>query len=344
MDRGLIPVRPPTAHDVARAAGVSQSAVSRAFTPGASISADMRARVEAAARRLGYRPNAVARSLTTGRSRTIGVAMAYLDNQFYPQVLEALSEELQARGYHVLLFTAAKHRDADPVIEQVLGTRVDAMLLASATLSSALARECRRAGVPVVLFNRTTADAQVSSVTGDNRGGGEAIAAFLHAGGHRRPAYIAGVANSSTNRDRAAGFLGWHTARGLPLPPVEAGDYTWHGAARAARLLLRRRQRPDAIFAANDHMALSVMDVARHELGLRIPDDLSVVGFDDTPPAAWAAYSLTSFSQPVEPMVAAATDLLMQLIADPAASPVHLTVPGRLVVRESTRNPQEPAA
>lgn len=335
--------RAPTANDVARIAGVSQSAVSRAFTPGASIAPGTRARVEEAARHLGYRPNAVARSLTTGRSRTIGVAMAYLDNQFYPQVLEALSEALQARGYQVLLFTAARHRSAEPLVERILATGVDAMLLASAGLTSALAGACRRAGVPVVLFNRTTQEAGVASVTGENAAGGAEIARFLHAGGHRRPAYIAGIANSSTNRDRQAGFMGWFAARGLPPPLLATGDYAWDGAVAATRALLSAAVPPDAIFAANDHMALAAMEVARAEFGVRIPQDLSVVGFDDTPPAAWPCFGLTSYSQPIAPMVDAATALLMALIAEPDRLPAPVVVPGRLMIRTSTRTTEETA-
>ncbi|WP_137178300.1 LacI family DNA-binding transcriptional regulator [Roseomonas sp. AR75] len=330
-----------TASDVARLAGVSQSAVSRAFTPGASIARETRARVEDAARALGYRPNAIARSLTTRRSRIIGVAAAYLQNHFYPDVLEALSKGLQARGYHLLLFTPDAARDADPLLQEVLAWQVDALILASTTLSSALAGQCRAAGIPVLLFNRTSRHADVSSVTGENLRGGRLIAEFLVAGGHQRLAFIAGIENSSTSRDREAGFTGWLAEHGHAPPLRDVGLYDFESASAAARRLLSRPDRPDAIFAANDHMATAVAEVARHEFGLRIPRDLSLVGFDDTGPARWPSFSLTSFAQPLRPMVDAAVAMVCEMIENPAAPTRHQVIPGELMVRGSARMPPE---
>jgi DNA-binding LacI/PurR family transcriptional regulator len=330
-----------TASDVARLAGVSQSAVSRAFTPGASIARETRARVEDAARALGYRPNAIARSLTTRRSRIIGVAAAYLQNHFYPYVLEALSKGLQARGYQLLLFTPDAARDADPLLQEVLAWQVDALILASTTLSSALAGQCRAAGIPVLLFNRTSRDADVSSVTGENMRGGRVIAEFLVAGGHRRLAFVAGIENSSTSREREAGFTGWLAEHGHAAPLREVGLYDFDAACAAARRLLSRPDRPDAIFVANDHMAMAVSEVARHEFGLRIPRDLSLVGFDDTGPARWPSFSLTSFAQPLQPMVQAAVAMVCEMIEHPSSPTRHQVVPGELVVRGSARIPSE---
>lgn len=331
--------RPVTALDVARLAGVSQSAVSRCFTPGASAAPEMRERVETAARSLGYRPNLIARSLITRRSRMIGVALGYLHNQFYPAVLEALSEALQAIGYQVLLFTAPQEGDADPRIEDILRYQVDGLVLASASLSSRLAAECRESGIPVVLFNRTTEDDDgTESVSGENEAGAATIAEFLVAGGHRRFAYVAGLENSSTNRDRQRGFCAALAAHGI-APRIVAGNYDHAQAQRAAALLFAGGDRPDAVFCANDHMALAVMDAARHSHGLRVPDDVSIIGFDDTAPASWPSFSLTSFSQPVAEMVAATVGLLVARLADPDAPARQLVVPGRLIRRGSARLP-----
>lgn len=331
--------RPVTATDVARRAGVSQSAVSRAFTPGASIAEETRLRVQEAARALGYRPNAIARSLTTRRSRIIGVAAAYLQNQFYPEVLEAMSRGLRARGYQLLLLMPEHGRHADPLLEEVMAWQVDGLILASTTLSSALADQCRSAGIPVLLFNRTTRKAHVSSVTGENRRGGQVIAEFLAAGGHQRFGFVAGIENSSTSRDRERGFTTWLTRHGFAAPLRATGHYSFDAAAEAARMLLGRPDRPDAIFCANDHMAIAVAEVARHEFGLRIPEDLSLVGFDDTAPATWRSYSLTSFSQPLHPMVDAAVALVCEMIENPAAPTRQEVVRGELVIRDSTRLP-----
>ncbi|KAA2244247.1 LacI family DNA-binding transcriptional regulator [Salinarimonas soli] len=334
-----LPSRPITATDVARAAGVSQSAVSRTFTPGASVAPATRAKVLEAVKLLGYRPNALARSLITGRSRIVAVVMAYLDNQFYPDVLEELSGRLQERDHQVLLFTAKNGSASDPLLDQVMRYQVDAVVLASTTLSSALARECRAAGVPVVLFNRTTDDPDVSSVTGDNLGGAERIAAFLAAGGHRALAFMAGSETSSTNRDRERGFLRGIARAGLPKPTRVVGHYTLAGAAEATRALLSGPARPDAIFCANDHMAIACIDVARHAFGLRVPEDLSVVGFDDVGAAAWRGYDLTTFSQPLQPMVEATVGTLMDLLENPEEPPRAAVIKGELVVRGSARLP-----
>ena len=165
MDGGVISKKPSvTSSQVADHAGVSQSAVSRTFTPGASISPKTRAKVLAAAKELGYRPNAIARSLITSRSRIIAVVMAYLENLFYPDVLEELGRRLSAENYHVLLFTGFKDRDSDPVFDQLMQYRVDGIILASTSLSSQLSEECTVAGIPVVLFNRTTEKTTASSV------------------------------------------------------------------------------------------------------------------------------------------------------------------------------------
>src|SRR5690606_22341616 len=172
MDGGVTRKPSVTSSMVADHAGVSQSAVSRTFTPGASISSKTRAKVLAAAKELGYRPNAIARSLITNRSRIIAVVMSYLENLFYPDVLEELGRRLAAENYHVLLFTGFMDRDSDPVFDQLMQYRVDGIVLASTSLSSELSEECAAAGIPVVLFNRTTERDVVSSVTSRNREGG----------------------------------------------------------------------------------------------------------------------------------------------------------------------------
>jgi DNA-binding LacI/PurR family transcriptional regulator len=331
--------RQATAHDVARIAGVSQSAVSRAFTQGASISEEMRQRVLDAAAQIGYRPNFIARSLITRRSNTIAVVAGYLQNQFYPEVLEALSQRLDRIGYRILLFPADPLGDSDPILEEILRFRVDAVLLASSSLSSRLAAECRRAGAPVILVNRTIDDPGVSSVTGDNVAGARLIAQFLAAAGHRRFGFVSGLENSSTSRDREAGFNGWLQEQGLGAPLRAVGHYQFDAAREAARTLLARRDRPDAIFCANDHTALAVIETARHEFGLQVGGDVSVVGFDDAGAASWPSFSLTTYSQPIAAMVEQVVSVLEGLLADPTAPARQQRTPGKLIVRASTRLP-----
>ena len=331
-----------TSLDVARLAQVSQSAVSRAFTRGASVSEVTRAKVEDAARKLGYRPNAIARSLITRRSRMIGIVMSYLDNQFYPVVLEKISQRLQRDGYHVLLFIADT-REVDSVLAEILQYQVDGLVLASTSLSSALALRCADAGIPVVLFNRTVRDSQnCSSVTSDNYEGGRLVARHLVETGHQRIAYIAGMEDSSTNLDRERGFRDGLTEQGRRCFARAVGNYDFEEAKLAARELFVGAPplRPDAVFVANDHMAIAVMDTLRMELGLRIPVDVSVVGFDNVRQAAWGSYQLTSVDQDADAMIEATARLLLDQV-DGEVQSKAVILPVRLVVRGSSTRGQD---
>lgn len=328
-----------TAHDVAREAGVSQSAVSRSFTNGASVSPDTRRKVQEAASRLGYRPNFIARSMITGRSNIIGVAMAYLGNQFYPEMLHALSAALRKSDRRILLFTTEMDGNADPILDEVLRYRVDALILASATLSSHAALEYRQAGLPIVMLNRKTDDPCASSVTGDNVGGARTLAAFLIAGGHRRFAFVAGLPDSSTSRDREASFTARLIAEGFGPPMRVEGGYDYERARQAARDLFSAPTPPDAIFCANDHMALSVIETARAEFGLSVGRNVSIVGFDDAGPAAWPSFALTTYMQPIQAMVDCVAAIIDQQMGNPDAPSVQAVVPGVLLVRASARLP-----
>lgn len=338
MDGGLIMERKVTSLDVAAKAGVSQSAVSRVFTPGASVSKKMAERVRAAAEELGYRPNVLARSLITGRSRIIGLVVAYLENQFYPDALERLSKALQEQGYHILIFMASgTGAGADEVIDELLDYQVDGIIAASVGMSDELAARCHSAGIPVVLFNRGQEDARLSQVTSDNLAGGRMVAEFLVAGGHKRMGHISGWAGSSTGRDRAAGFAAGLAEAGHKAVAVLDGHYRRDTAAEATREMMARAK-PDAIFVGNDHMAFAVMDALRYDLGLCVPEDVSVVGYDDVSLAAWPSYDLTTVRQPSGRMVAATVDCLLERINAPDTPPQKLAIDCPLIIRGSTRN------
>ncbi|MEM1287358.1 MAG: LacI family DNA-binding transcriptional regulator [Pseudomonadota bacterium] len=335
--------RKATSVDVAREAGVSQSAVSRSFTPGASVAEETRERVLAAADRLGYRPNAIARSLITRRSQIIAVAVSYLHNQFYPELVQGLSAAAQARGYHILLFTSGEGKAADRELMRCLDYQIDGLVLASVSLSSEIASQCMQAGIPVVMVNRVSDEPTASKVTGANLEGGRQIAHFLVAGGHKRIAYLSGIEGTSTNRDRYAGFRRGLQEAGARLHGHAVGDYDSAKAAHAAETLMNSAEPPDAIFCANDHMALGVMEHLRAGLGLRIPQDVSIVGFDDVRAAGWPSYSLTTFSQSVDAMTEATSMALFRAI-DAAVEgerlpPVHIELSGELLVRGSARVP-----
>lgn len=324
-----------TSLDVARLAGVSRSAVSRVFTDGASVSAKTAARVREAAEALGYRPNVLARAMLTGKSKIIGLVVAYLDNQFYPGVLELLSIALEKRGYHVLVFMASRTEgEIDQVVEQILDYQVDGLILASVALSSDLADRCRASGVPVVLFNRKLDGSREPAVVSDNHAGGLMAARHLVSTGHKRIGYIAGWEGASTQREREAGFLEGLREAGLGLFAREIGEYRIPRAREAARRMFDRPDRPDAVFVANDHMAFAVMDVLRGDLGLRVPEDVAVIGFDDVPCASWPAYDLTTLRQDADAMVRVTVDMLMSQISGEAVAPPD-PLPVTLVRRRS---------
>lgn len=333
-----------TSLQVAQLAGVSQSAVSRVFTPGASVSKKTEEKVRKAAAELGYRPNVLARAMVSGKSRIIGLVVGYLDNYFYPEALEKLSNALQEQGYHVLIFMASRSAgNIDDVMDEILDYQVDGVILASVPMSSDIAMRCQQAGVPVVLFNRSQDLEGITTVTSDNYAGGRKVAEFLVAGGHEKIAYIAGWQGASTQRDREAGFRAALGEAGKTVFKMDAGEFHTENARAAARRMfdVAPDDRPDAVFVANDHMALAVMDVIRFELGLRIPEDISVVGYDDVPPAAWPAYNLTTIRQRANMMVAETVAALFEHIDTPeTAGPRKVAIDGPLIVRTSARLPK----
>jgi len=332
---------------VARLAAVSQSAVSRSFTPGASVSEETRAKVLEAARMLGYRPNAIARTLSTRSSRMIAVVVNQLQNLFYPLVLEMLSQRLQKDGYHVLLFIT-DNEDADELLLELMRYQVDGIVMASTMLSSRLAQEIALARVPVVMFNRFSRlghaghAGSISTVSSDNYGGARAAAHFLADGGHQRVAFLAGTEDSSTNLDRERGLLDGLADRGLRLAARALGHYAFDRAAQATLSLFLQdppSQRPDALFVASDHMAFAAIDTLRGALGLRVPEDVSVIGFDNVPQADWGAYRLTTVAQDAAAMIEATVRTLLSQLEANVVSSEEVLVPTRLVVRESARRP-----
>ena len=327
-----------TSMEVAKLAGVSQSAVSRVFTPGASSSKKTNELVRKAAAELGYRPNVLARSLITGKSRMIGLVVAYLDNYFYPEALELLSSALQKKGYHVLIFMSGnKEGDIADAVDEILDYQVDGIIAASVSMSSDLAKRCTSAGVPVVLFNRTQDDDRLSAVTSDNFQGGQKVARFLLAGGHKRIGYIAGWEGASTQRDREKGFTEELVRNGQELYAREVGNFNSDEAKQAARTMFSKQNFPDAVFVANDAMAIAVIDVIRFELGLQVPEQVSVVGYDDVPISSWPAYDLTTVRQPANRMVAETVSILIESIENKSTTARRIEIDGPLMVRGSAK-------
>lgn len=307
-----------TSYDVARLAGVSQSAVSRCFKPGASVSKKMRARVMRAARSLGYQPNAIARSLITRRTNLVGVVMSDFTNQYYPEVLFELNHALAGGNIHVLLFTRGPDLSIDEVFEQLWRYRVDGVI-AAVELNDEQIRGFEHSNIPLVLLNHDDPSGIASSVCCDQAAGEHTLVDRLLAAGHRSFGILTGPPDSRVGRLRATGareHLQDHGIRDIRMAP---GDYRYESGARGMRELVAGGHGvPDAVICANDVMAVGAVDVAREELGLRVPDDVSIVGFDGIIPGRWAAYRLTTVEQPIRAMARAAAQMIFDRVDDPA--------------------------
>jgi len=327
---------PPSAHDVARIAGVSQAAVSRAFTPGASISEAMRAKVLIAAKELGYRPNLLARSLIKGRSDIIGMVVGNARNPFFTVALDAMSSRLRQAGRHLLVFTGESNATSDVQVEDLLKYRVDGLVLMWTTVSSALAEQCRNEGIPMIFFNRRAGTTKgFATVAGANAIGARQIANHLIAQGYRRFAFMAGLEDSSTNREREKAFVAELASQGFPPPTRAVGQFRRKEGMEAARQLLALDPRPDAIFCGSDIMALGALEVARYEFGLEIGREVGIAGFDGIEQAEWTSFQLTTYTQPIDAMIDRVTELLLDSTL--YESHPQIIVEGDLKIRSSTR-------
>lgn len=322
--------------DVARLAGVSRSAVSRAFTPGAYVSAETREKVMRAAALLDYSPNVIARSLTKQRTNIIGFATTDLRNQFYAHLLQLISRRLQALGFATLLIVTGRD-DTDAGIARLLSYQVDAVILAAVMLSSGMTARCQQWGKPVVLVDRYIESDSITSISGSNVDGAAAVADLFVDSGYQRIALMPGYKDTSSSRDRERGFRDRLAARGTLLYASENGDYTRHGAQEAARRLMSMDPPPDALFCANDMMAMQAMDVARSEFGLRVPEDIAIAGYDNSSSAASSGYHLSSVDQNIEGMAESAVNAVIARLIDPTLPTIHEWVPAQLIERESTR-------
>jgi DNA-binding LacI/PurR family transcriptional regulator len=330
----LAPGERPTSYHVAKLAGVSQSAVSRAFRPGKSIAPATRKRIADAAATLGYQPNAIASGLITKRSNMVAVLISNLTNLYYPEVLSELTSRLSARGIRVLLFTLANESDADDSLDQVWRYRVDGAI-AAVRLSPEQIGAFARHQVPVVLYNRYGEG--VPSVCCDSIGGERQLIDALVAAGHRRFGIIAGPEDSYVGRQRVDSARDRLTELNLKVEVAAGGfDYS-SGQQGLAALIEAGGGPPDVVVCANDLMAIGAIDAARLTYKLDVPGELSVVGFDGVEPASWASYALTTVRQPVGRMTEAAVAMLIERIEERELPPEVRTFAGQIIRGRSAR-------
>lgn len=295
-----------SANDVARHAGVSRSAVSRAFTPGASVSEDTRKRVMNSAQILGYHVNQLARGLMRSESGIVCLVVSEMDTPYRAQLVRAFSHELQKAGkISMLINTDRSDGGVDAALRQTLNYRADASILLSGLPDKAITKLCLDSGQRIVLINRDdNINGPFHINLNDHQAAKVAVNAFLRAG-CRALAFVNSEVGTPSLMARENGFLAAAASFGLNVTVTRHGNTVYESGRHAAHSLLTSFDRPDAVFCVNDLMALGFIDSARQDFGVRIPEDLCVIGFDDIEQASWSSYELTTFAQPIDQIVQA---------------------------------------
>lgn len=328
-----------TSRDVARRAGVSQSVVSRALSGDRSVAAATREAVLGAAASLGYHRNLLARTMITRRSGIIALVTGEMRTIFFFDALRAVAAEVRRRGYQLLWQPAEQGADVEDAMRVVLQYQADGVFVGGATPSPAALEASRAQRVPIVQLFRHSADERLSAVSSDNVGSARAVADHLSRLGHRAFAVVRGHEPATAyDAERARGFRERLLELGHPEPVHVAARECYEDGVAVGRALLGGRDPVDAVFAITDATAFGVLDAARG-LGLRPGRDVSVVGFNDTEPAVWASYGLSTVRQDLAGIAEAGLDLLLAEVADPDRAPRTILVPAEIVLRTSTRPP-----
>ncbi|WP_130799634.1 LacI family DNA-binding transcriptional regulator [Streptomyces otsuchiensis] len=325
--------------DVAAAAGVSVATVSRALNGHPSVSPTARTRVLDAVRELGYRPNAVARSLRTDQTRTLGLVISDVMNPYFTELARFVEEEARTLGYSVIIGNADERPELqDHHVRTLLDRRIDGLLVSPADGRSPLAPDAASGATPVVLVDRWVPGLDVPVVRADGTGAIRDLVAHLHGLGYRRVAVIAGPAATTTGRERVEAFRAALRDHGLPLPDeyLGQGDFQADSGRRATERFLDLPEPPEVVFATDNLMALGALDAVRAR-GLRVPDDIGVAAFDDIPWFVHTDPPVTAIAQPVAELARAAVRALVDLIE--GRPPQSVTLPARLVVRRSCGEP-----
>ncbi|MEN8654292.1 LacI family DNA-binding transcriptional regulator [Streptomyces sp. 21So2-11] len=325
--------------DVAAEAGVSVATVSRVLNSHPSVSPEARSRVLAAVEVLGYRPNAVARSLRTDRTRTLGLVISDVLNPYFTELARSVEEAARALGYSVIIGNADERPELqDHHVRTLLDRRIDGLLVSPTDGASPLMLDATRGATPMVFVDRWIPGVDVPVVRADGCLAVRDLVAHLYGLGHRRLAIIAGPAATTTGSERVEAFRDALLAHGLPLPDayVGQGDFQADSGRRATERFLALDEPPEVIFAADNLMALGALDAIRAH-GLRVPHDIGLAAFDDIPWFVHTDPPITAIAQPTGDLGRAAVQALIDLIE--GRPPESVTLPARLVVRRSCGEP-----
>lgn len=327
-----------TIRDVAQRAGVSVSTVSRVLTSNAPVQEETRRAVEDAILQLGYRPNGLARGLRNKETKTIGLIIPDVANPFFPEVARGVEDAACKRGYSVILCNSGNDRAKEAMYFGVLKERrIDGIIITGSGSLNEYAQLCEKEDFPVVFLDRSADDIDIDSVESDSYGGACQAVRHLLDLGHREIAFVSGSSRTSTASRRMRGYIDTLREHGIDPSPefIVPGDFTLEAGVRAGRELLRRKHRPTAVFIANDIEAIGVM-MAAEAMNLSIPDDLSVVGFDNTLLSTVSRPALTTVSQPKYEMGHQAVKLIVERIRRKQRGVRHLVLATNLEIRGST--------
>jgi LacI family transcriptional regulator len=331
----------PTIYDVARVAGVSTATVSRALNGTGQIAPATRKAIEAAVEQLGYRPNTIARSLVTKSTQTIALLLPDITNPFYASLVSGIQQLALERGHTMLLCTTEGDPEREELYlnllraKQVDGALVDGLVLPPDRIARFVAD-----GFPIVCLDRDINSASVPLVQVDNRVGAQLATEHLLSLGHTRIAHVSGSPELRISQQRIAGFRKALTNAGVERDPrlVAAGNFTERGGYKATKHLLESGVELTAVFAANDLSALGALH-AITETGRRVPEDVSLVGFDDVPLSAFTSPPLTTIHQPAVEIAERATEILIDLTHGRKVRKLRYLLEPKLVVRASTAPP-----
>ena len=300
-----------SAKQVAERAGVSRSAVSRTFTPGASVSPETRRRVMEAASALGYHVNLLARGLIRRESGIVCLIVADLHTPHLSRTVDILTNKLQLAGKVAMLInTASGRQSVEEALRQTLNYRADATIVLSGTPEPAIVRTCLESGQHLVLINRDDQLPGTLNFRVDNGAAARQACGIFLSEGRRNLAVVASGANTPSLVERERQFVMAAGDAGHEVAVFHDGATRHATGVAAARHLMRLEPRPDAVFCVTDLLACGVMDGVRYDFGLKIPQDVSIVGFDDIDQAGWPSYDLTTFAHPVEAMAQAIVDAI----------------------------------
>ena len=310
-----------TLKEVAKRAGVSRSAVSRTFTDGASVSEKMRKKVERAASDLGYSPNALASSLTTGRTKLIGLVSNNFHNPIFLEVFDLFTRGLQDRGLRPLLVNLSDETDPEASVRMLRQYSVDGVVVASSTLPPGFAKAFRDAGVPVVhSFGRFSSTPQVHVVGIDNVECGRMAARSLLARGYRDIAFLGGPESATSTQDRLAGFTQeLQDVPGITVTHSFATAYSFD-AGRAEMLRLLTSKPAEAYFCGDDVLSIGVLSAIK-DSGLSVPGDIGIIGLNDMEMARWQNINLTTIHQPIKQIVQSSIESMVAMLDDPDRQP-----------------------